>query len=49
MCWLFHRWSKWTDKRYGPLLSNGEEVGAYVTQERRCQRCHILQLRDART
>lgn len=46
-CWLIHRYSKWTDIAKGALESAaGETIGYYIRQERRCEICGKVQLRD---
>ncbi len=59
-CWPWgHKWSKWADKTWSKLVRDPvfatytttapAEVGLECIQERRCQRCNMLQLRSERT
>lgn len=47
-CWLFHRWTKWTDTigevaRY--RFGQPEKVREQVVQTRTCERCGLRQIR----
>lgn len=56
-----HRWTKWTDKKWSTLVrsrpawatatstADDAEVGLECVQERRCQRCNMVQLRNELT
>lgn len=53
-----HVWTKWADKQWNKLLrsrlsmrtttstADDDEVGLECVQERRCERCGMLQLRQ---
>lgn len=47
MCFIFHKWSKWTDKGTIQIISaitNGL-IKECITQEKRCLKCGKLKLR----
>ena len=50
-CLFFHRWGCWEDKESGfKTQGSGAEqkhIGKVIIQERRCQRCNMVQLRMA--
>ena len=48
-CLLFHKWGKWRDIARGDVKVDGNFRGWYIRQERRCNRCGKVQLRDATT
>lgn len=52
MCFLFHKWTKWVDVARGKIREAGtkdEIIGAFIRQERKCERCGKAQIRDAET
>lgn len=55
-CWFFHDWSRWLDKRHGPVTirdyykpDNVIAQGWYIEQQRECRACGKKQIREVRT
>ena len=44
-CIWRHYWTKWEDKSEGVVKSAGRDIGKFVIQHRRCERCNELQMR----
>ena len=48
-CFWRHRWSRWEDKQtlvlHGPGLPAEAIIGRSILQERRCERCNMVELR----
>lgn len=51
-CWPWlHQWQRWIDIGQGELFTGGRNLpdGYYIVQERRCNRCERVQLRNVET
>jgi len=46
-CFWRHRWTKWSDKADGNKTQSGRVLGKVIIQERRCERCNMVELRAA--
>ena len=45
-CWWWrHRWSRWTIYDQGNIRNDDKVKGTYITQQRECKCCGLLQTR----
>lgn len=44
-----HRWGRWRVSRYGDLKHEGKVLGYYIDQERECEWCGRIGLRNEET
>lgn len=51
MCILgFHKWGKWKTVQGGHVKNReGVVIGFYVTQEKRCSKCGVSELREVKS
>lgn len=46
VCRLFHDWSKWGEPQKGKSLWHGEPIGDLWWQQRECERCGQVDIRE---
>lgn len=51
MCFIFHKWTKWEDRDRGQIAHRitKDLMGTYIEQERRCEKCNKVELREERS